>query len=347
MRTLEILVVTLIAVPGLVSAEKKAHKSTVLDLRFRNEPVSRSPPVTPDEDSSLRRLTLESGDKHWASLSSVPGLSPPNVQVISKQRSPFALNLYVDLPITFTGFAVTLAPKFMSLPWSPTPNDHILNPASVNALDRMVIGNHSALADTLSDVFLYTNLSLPYLAGLVDVLINKPEDGMSGFLKDSLVMLETLSINMMVTNLVKFSVHRPRPYVYDSSTSISDLTSSDSRLSFFSGHTSMAFSMASAYSYLFTLRHSNSSLVLPVWIGTHLLAAGTAFMRVEAGKHFWSDVMVGAAVGSGIGLLVPYLHHRLQKRGHSLFKGMDFLADVGMYPTFNDGGFAINAIFTW
>ena len=47
-----------------------------------------------------------------------------------------------------------------------------------------------------------------------------------------------------------------------------------------------------------------------MWIGTHALAATTAYLRVHAGKHFWTDVMVGAAVGSGLGLLIPWLHER-------------------------------------
>lgn len=35
----------------------------------------------------------------------------------------------------------------------------------------------------------------------------------------------------------------------------------------------------------------------------------TGVARVEAGKHFWTDVLAGAAVGAAVGLLVPVLHH--------------------------------------
>jgi membrane-associated phospholipid phosphatase len=34
---------------------------------------------------------------------------------------------------------------------------------------------------------------------------------------------------------------------------------------------------------------------------------------VAAGKHFPSDVVVGALVGTGVGLLVPWLHQELVK----------------------------------
>jgi membrane-associated phospholipid phosphatase len=53
--------------------------------------------------------------------------------------------------------------------------------------------------------------------------------------------------------------------------------------------------------------------VLPLWLGSEALAATTAVLRVEAGKHFWSDVAVGALVGSAVGYLVPQLHLRQQR----------------------------------
>jgi membrane-associated phospholipid phosphatase len=34
----------------------------------------------------------------------------------------------------------------------------------------------------------------------------------------------------------------------------------------------------------------------------------TAILRVRAGKHFWTDVLVGYGVGASIGLAVPLMH---------------------------------------
>jgi hypothetical protein len=38
------------------------------------------------------------------------------------------------------------------------------------------------------------------------------------------------------------------------------------------------------------------------------LASTTSDLGTRAGKHFYSDVLVGAAVGSALGGLIPYLH---------------------------------------
>jgi membrane-associated phospholipid phosphatase len=33
-------------------------------------------------------------------------------------------------------------------------------------------------------------------------------------------------------------------------------------------------------------------------------------LRVGSGEHFWTDVLVGAVVGSAFGVLIPTLHRR-------------------------------------
>lgn len=49
-----------------------------------------------------------------------------------------------------------------------------------------------------------------------------------------------------------------------------------------------------------------------IWAGGLTLAAVTGYLRIAADKHYFSDVLVGAVVGAGAGLLVPQLTiHRL------------------------------------
>ena len=38
------------------------------------------------------------------------------------------------------------------------------------------------------------------------------------------------------------------------------------------------------------------------------LAVGVGLLKIKAGYHYPTDVMAGALVGSGMGLLVPALH---------------------------------------
>jgi membrane-associated phospholipid phosphatase len=40
------------------------------------------------------------------------------------------------------------------------------------------------------------------------------------------------------------------------------------------------------------------------------MAALTGYLRIAADKHYFTDVLVGAIVGSAIGVAVPYFAHR-------------------------------------
>jgi membrane-associated phospholipid phosphatase len=228
--------------------------------------------------------------------------------------SPFKVDLTLDLPLNVGSAVASLVPEMFKneLP-GPSCNPSC-NPASINALDRTVVGNNLAGAAVASDALLGTTVALPVALDLIDTLTSagSGRERMRGFGGDILVLAETLSLNFLANQIVKYAVRRPRPLTYDPTMSASVRDSADAGLSFYSEHASTAFAMATSYSYLFTLRHRHSRLVLPVWLGTHLLAAATAVLRVEAGKHFWTDVIAGALAGSSVGILCTTLHRRLE-----------------------------------
>lgn len=121
---------------------------------------------------------------------------------------------------------------------------------------------------------------------------------------------ETLATSLFVNSIVKYTVQRPRPYVYHSAPKVKAWAGnqSDAQVSFYSGHASMSFSAATAGSILFSLSSDSTGAKAAVW-GTELaLASATSVMRVRAGKHFTSDVLVGALAGTAIGVVVPALH---------------------------------------
>jgi len=253
-----------------------------------------------------------------------------------ENQSPFKINLAIDLPIIVSGMLVVGAPVYMGIDLDR--DMRYLDPGQLNRIDRSVLGNWSTNAGAVSDGLLMTQVALPFLLNFIDVMGSESSDGLSGFGKDSLILLETLAVNCMAFNLTKFTVRRPRPYAYDPQHGLAEDDTYNASLSFFSGHASLVFSMATSYSYLFSKRHPDSPLVVPIWIGAHTLAAATAGLRVRAGKHFWSDVVTGAAVGSLIGFLVPFLHTREGPED-------DLTGNLMVTPMFFEGGFGSSA--TW
>ncbi len=241
------------------------------------------------------------------------------------EADPFNIDLAVDLPIIGLTSAVFLGTNLIEdqLRWQGC---HACDTSHLGPLDRRVLDNYNPAAKTTSDVLLYTAMSAPFVADFIDVMIHKR--GIRSWAKDLVVLTEVGAINLAITNTIKFAIQRPRPFSYGLDGSDRDPSDGDARLSFYSGHTSTAFAMATAYGVLFQARHPHSKWRAPVWVLSYGLAATTGVMRVTAGKHFWSDVAVGAIAGSAIGLAIPALHlRRPSKRRFASTPNLNVAAD--------------------
>jgi membrane-associated phospholipid phosphatase len=168
-------------------------------------------------------------------------------------------------------------------------------------VDDAVVGNYSRGARATADILLLSMLAAPLVLDAID-------SRMQGWLEDSAVLLETVVLAQGLTQVTKSSVGRLAPLVYNRAAAREDLESPDAGRSFFSGHTTTAFAVATAYSVTFWKRHPTSPwrfVVLAVGQG---LAASVGLLKIKAGYHYPSDVMAGALVGVSLGVLVPVLH---------------------------------------
>lgn len=214
----------------------------------------------------------------------------------------YRLRLGVEAPFVVATLAVAGLPELYA---SRRPAPSCLpecDPASVNALDRWVIGSRSDLAEALSNVMV---VALPVL-GLGLTLAD--EQG-AAFWQDTFVAVEAYAVHGLVVSLVKAAARRPRPYVYDRSLPADVRVGSQSTLSFFSGHSSSAFVTVVAFAETHRRRHEGASVVA-VYAAGLTLATVVAACRILAGKHFLTDVLAGALVGTAFGLLMPALHDR-------------------------------------
>jgi hypothetical protein len=74
--------------------------------------------------------------------------------------------------------------------------------------------------------------------------------------------------------------------------------------SFPSGHSSSAFSSSTLANRNLNSITMPEEMRMPLQIGNMLLATGVGWARVEAGKHYPSDVLVGAALGHFLGAFI-------------------------------------------
>jgi membrane-associated phospholipid phosphatase len=118
-------------------------------------------------------------------------------------------------------------------------------------------------------------------------------------------LAETLAATLVVQQATQLAVRRPRPYCYAQD---GGPPGRDRRVSFFSGHTATAFAAAFATGTLATSHDGRDGVRAAVWATGGAGAGAIAVLRVSAGKHFPTDVMTGALIGSALGVGIPLLH---------------------------------------
>lgn len=194
-------------------------------------------------------------------------------------------NLYLDHKMT--PFTPELAAK--------------LDRHDINKFDRSATFNLSPQSAKLSDYGLKTCMLLPLglLAG------TKVRDHSMDV---AYLYLETMAITGVLTDFTKLTVQRIRPWAYNEDVPLENKKGKDIKKSFFSGHTSTSFAGAIFFAKVFNDFYPDSQWKPYVWGGSIALASTVGYLRVRAGRHFPTDVLVGALVGGAIGYFVPELH---------------------------------------
>lgn len=185
--------------------------------------------------------------------------------------------------------------------------------------------------DDVDKARLYSNITGYALvpASMIGMLLASDyKHGARRMFDDVAPVLESAATVAVIDQIVKFSFGRQRPFVRFGDPARPHAT--DDNLSFFSGHTSFTFALAVSAGVVAHRRHYKAEPV--IWAAGLTLAATTGYLRIAGDKHYFSDVIVGAAAGSLAGYLVPTLLHD------------DVLgADVNVVPTGN--GLAVVGTF--
>ncbi len=178
-----------------------------------------------------------------------------------------------------------------------------LDREDINAFDRPATYNYSEHSADLSDWGLRLFIVLP--AALMADAKMRSDAATVGML-----YLETMALAGVATELTKVSVRRIRPYAYNPEVPLHDKMARDTRKSFFSGHTSTSFAAGVFFAKVFEDYYPESRWRPYVWAGSLGLASIVACWRVNAGRHFRTDVLVGALVGGTVAWLVPEMHKK-------------------------------------
>jgi membrane-associated phospholipid phosphatase len=231
-----------------------------------------------------------------AALATAAAIPTAAQQIPAPPAVRYEIRAWPDAAVAIAGLALTVFPTFMrDSVASPCPCD----PGGLPAVDRGTVGPVAMTASRWSDAALLATVGLA-ATGLVAGRRGEP-----GVAEDLAVNGEALLVTSGLTQVLKTVVARPRPFIYDASPTGN--VARDDVASFPSGHASTAFSAAAAY-WSIQQRHGQANRRVPQIIGLFSLATATAVLRVAAHKHFLTDVLAGAVLGTAVGWALPQLH---------------------------------------
>ena len=235
----------------------------------------------------------------------------------SKAASQVALDAVTDLSVlaSATTLAIVLEAVISTGELKPQePGD----PNKLLAIDRWRARSGDDVDSAIwSNVGLYTTVGL----AAVDCALASLLDRGDPWYSYAMLYAQSVAITLALTNITKIAVRRPRPLAYHEMQQTGKVSpETNNALSFFSGHAAITAALAGTATYLAFARASNGWEKWVTLAGGVLLTSFVSYQRVDEGKHFPTDVIVGGIVGAAIGVLVPHLHRRRSNgRFYSLY----------------------------
>ena len=145
----------------------------------------------------------------------------------------------------------------------------------------------------------------------------------------ALMSAQSLVLTALLTQGSKYITGRKRPADTDDRFDFNGPGDFDTNDSFWSGHASEVFAVASVISEVYAEDEP--------WVPyvAYTLAGGTALSRVNDDRHWFSDIAVGAAAGYFIGKLVTRFNPFLADQG------------IGVEPLVQEGGQGLNFTYNF
>lgn len=214
-------------------------------------------------------------------------------------------------------FKGDLAPK--TCRWCDRDSD---GSDGLNGLDasarRALLWSDTHAAGTASDVSAY--VLAPAAAFGLGAIAASHDSRLGEMPANALLVLEAAAASAVLTQAFKLSFGRQRPYAHFAPGVPG--SSREANLSFYSGHTSFAFSLVASSATIASMRGYRRARW--VWRAGLVAATATAYLRVAADSHYLTDVVAGAVAGTAVGIAVPRLVHGPpgQKGGPALAPGL-------------------------
>jgi membrane-associated phospholipid phosphatase len=268
-----------------------------------------------------------------------PVLPPP--AKLQFMADPIADGAVLSLALGVGGMSEAILATGEITPQKPNSSANFLG------IDEASIGKRPIAGwGTVSNVGLFS----AFLFAAADPIATGFRDNPQAGIVDGVIYAETLSTMWALTNVTKIAFRRPRPSAYAEQARLDEacagqppgtcvtpsISETDSTASFFSGHAAATAAVFTTATYLAFARSPGT---IRPWLTLALGAAVTTLTdigRVQAGKHFPTDVIAGSLAGLGVGIIVPHMHRTDSMTRRPVW--------VGFEPRPGGGAVTLNAV---
>lgn len=245
------------------------------------------------------------------------------VQASDSGHSTYKLNFEDDLAITLTSLGMFGAGMFlysrMDTPETIKDKDELL------PWDKPLAGRYSENADKASDIGSVLAIA-PLMVG--GIAWHNGNSTGSEFATFTVMFLQAIGIGNGINLAMRSFEIWPRPYMYAPSTSSgteagkqkAENAKAEAYGSFFSGHATAAFTVATFTDQWFRTVYPNSPYKGIMRASAYSLATLESVLRIAAGKHYVTDVIIGALVGTGVSIGILEMH-RNRNENFSVWAG--------------------------
>jgi membrane-associated phospholipid phosphatase len=246
-----------------------------------------------------------------------------------EKKQVYKLKPAVDIPIGVIGSGWSLYAFTKIYDKTPPTEEEVLmlDKSDINGFDRWAVRTYSSSLDKLSYIPFYASIPIPFVVMLVD------EDMRKDFWKITFLYWETMSVTGLFGTGGTYLVDRFRPYAYDINTPLEKRSGKNALNSFYAGHVEIAATPAFFIAKVYSDYHPESKAKWAFYSFAAASTAAMAYMRLEAGMHFPSDLLLGISMGVAAGVLIPHFHKQ-KKNG-----------DLTVLPYRNDKAHGLTFIY--
>jgi len=262
--------------------------------------------------SAVALLCASPGNARADEPAAVPARATPVTPVTP--RVELRHDLRVDLPVTAGLAVVVVGWRLLRDDLEPSTCRWCdgSSPGQVNAVDdwfRTALKRDDTGPANIMSYVLAFGIAPVSAAGLT-VVAAAADHRIDEALVDIVIITEAGLTAMLVTEILEPATLRTRPYVHaiaDDAERAAVIAQTGAFHSFPAGHVVETFGIAAASGVVASMR--GYRLAPLVWAAGLTLGVATAYTRMAADRHYFTDTLAGAAIGTLVGAAVPLLFH--------------------------------------